>query len=201
MRARVSDTELYFDVDGPGLVPEDDRMAERPMLFLLHGGRAAITPSSNPRTPRCGMWPSWCTHDMRGCGRSALVDPRLHPLDKHRRPRRPRDYLGLGRISLLSGSYGGMVVLGLSPWATPSGWPTWSWFATALSYPSSEERARSCTSVGPECRFRSRRRLRGNLREPGAAARVLPGHGPAHSRISAPRSRARWGRGSGPTRP
>ena len=38
MRARVRGTEIYFDVDGMGLAPTGDRMDERPVLFLLHGG-------------------------------------------------------------------------------------------------------------------------------------------------------------------
>ena len=41
MRAKIRNTELYFDVDGMGLVPDGERMAERPVLFLLHGGPGA----------------------------------------------------------------------------------------------------------------------------------------------------------------
>ena len=29
---------LYVDVDGPGLVPDGERMVERPTVVLLHGG-------------------------------------------------------------------------------------------------------------------------------------------------------------------
>ena len=38
MKASVRGTEIYFDVDGAGLVPDGDRMVDRPVLFLLHGG-------------------------------------------------------------------------------------------------------------------------------------------------------------------
>ena len=38
MRARIRGTEIYFDVDGMGLVPDAGRMVDRPVLFLLHGG-------------------------------------------------------------------------------------------------------------------------------------------------------------------
>jgi proline iminopeptidase len=42
MRAKIRDTEIYFDIDGAGLVIEGDRMKERPVAFLVHGGPGAI---------------------------------------------------------------------------------------------------------------------------------------------------------------
>ena len=38
MRARIRDTELYFDVEGMGLVPDRGAMHERPAAFIIHGG-------------------------------------------------------------------------------------------------------------------------------------------------------------------
>ena len=38
MRARIRDTEIFFDVEGAALVPDGPRMVERPVAFLLHGG-------------------------------------------------------------------------------------------------------------------------------------------------------------------
>jgi pimeloyl-ACP methyl ester carboxylesterase len=38
MRVLVDDVHLFFDVEGPQLVPEGPRMRERPTLLLLHGG-------------------------------------------------------------------------------------------------------------------------------------------------------------------
>ena len=38
MRLHVRDTELYFDVEGAGLVPDGPRMRERPVAFIIHGG-------------------------------------------------------------------------------------------------------------------------------------------------------------------
>ena len=38
MRARIRDTEIYFDVEGAGLVPEGGRMVERLPAFIIHGG-------------------------------------------------------------------------------------------------------------------------------------------------------------------
>ena len=41
MRAKVRDTEIYFDVEGAGLVPKGATMHERPVAFLIHGGPGA----------------------------------------------------------------------------------------------------------------------------------------------------------------
>src|SRR3546814_3543913 len=38
MRAKIRDTEIYFDVDGAGLVPDGPRMREKPAAFVIHGG-------------------------------------------------------------------------------------------------------------------------------------------------------------------
>ena len=38
MRITVNDTELYFDVEGPALVPDGPTMRERPTMLVLHGG-------------------------------------------------------------------------------------------------------------------------------------------------------------------
>jgi proline iminopeptidase len=48
MRAKIRDTELFFDVDGAGLVVAGDRMRERPVAFLLHGGPGADHTSYKP---------------------------------------------------------------------------------------------------------------------------------------------------------
>lgn len=41
MHVTVNGLKLYFDVEGAGLVPDGDRMRERPTLILLHGGPGA----------------------------------------------------------------------------------------------------------------------------------------------------------------
>jgi proline iminopeptidase len=38
MHVEVKGTRLWFDVDGPALVPDGPRMRERPTVVLLHGG-------------------------------------------------------------------------------------------------------------------------------------------------------------------
>ena len=41
MHAQVNGTRLWFDVDGPALVPEGVRMRQRPTVVLVHGGPAS----------------------------------------------------------------------------------------------------------------------------------------------------------------
>jgi pimeloyl-ACP methyl ester carboxylesterase len=38
MHVEVNGTRLWFDVDGPSLVPEGPRMRQRPAVVLVHGG-------------------------------------------------------------------------------------------------------------------------------------------------------------------
>jgi hypothetical protein len=38
MHIDVNGTRLWFDVDGPALVPHGDGMRQRPTVVLVHGG-------------------------------------------------------------------------------------------------------------------------------------------------------------------
>jgi len=49
MHVQVNGTRLWFDVDGPGLVPEGDTMRERPTVVLLRSNRMShIDPGGRP---------------------------------------------------------------------------------------------------------------------------------------------------------
>src|SRR3954454_4772359 len=71
MRAKIRDTEIYFDIDGAGLVPDGRRMTERPVAFLLHGGpggdHSGFKSGFAPLTDRMQL----VYFDHRGQGRSA----------------------------------------------------------------------------------------------------------------------------------
>ncbi|MSR56182.1 MAG: alpha/beta fold hydrolase [Planctomycetaceae bacterium] len=118
MRARLRDTEIYFDVDGAGLTPDGSRMVERPTLFLLHGGpggdHASFKSSSGKSASGALTDVAQLVYvDHRGCGRSAQGDPATYTLDNNIDDLDAlRDHLGLERISVLGSSYGGMVALG-----------------------------------------------------------------------------------------
>lgn len=113
MRARINGTEIYFDVDGMGLVPGEDRMVARPVLFLLHGGPGSDHSSFKSNSAALRDTAQLVFVDHRGSGRSAPADPRTYTLDQNIDDLDAlREHLGLERISVLGSSYGGMVAQG-----------------------------------------------------------------------------------------
>ena len=71
MRARIRDTEIYFDVVGAGLVSDGTEMREKPAAFVIHGGPGAdhttLKPALSPLADRLQL----VFFDHRGQGRSA----------------------------------------------------------------------------------------------------------------------------------
>ena len=113
MKARIRGTEIYFDVDGAGLVPDGERMVQRPTLFLLHGGPGGEHVGFKSTVARLVDVAQLVYVDHRGSGRSAPSDPSTHTLDENIDDVDAlRDYLGLDSICLLGSSYGGMVAQG-----------------------------------------------------------------------------------------
>jgi len=114
MRAKVRDTEIYFDVDGLGHVPDGDHMTERPLLFLLHGGPGGDHASfKSQATANLRDVAQLVYLDHRGSGRSTPANPDTYTLDNNIDDVDAlREYLGLERISILGSSYGGMVAQG-----------------------------------------------------------------------------------------
>jgi len=112
MRARIRDTEIFFDVDGAALVPDGPRMREKPTAFLVHGG-----PGSDHTDSKVGCAPlaekmQLVYFDHRGQGRSARGDPAKYNLDENVEDMEAlRRYLGLGPIVSMGTSYGGMVAM------------------------------------------------------------------------------------------
>jgi len=112
MRARVRDTELYFDVDGAGLVADGAAMREKPVAFVIHGG-----PGSDHTGFRAPFAPltrelQLVYFDHRGSGRSARGDKAKYTLDENVEDMEAlRRYLGLGSIVTIGTSYGGMVAM------------------------------------------------------------------------------------------
>lgn len=113
MKARVNGTEIYFDVEGPGLVGDGPDMVERPVVFALHGGpggdHVSLRESLSPLSDVAQV----VFIDHRGSGRSAPADPSTYTLDQNVDDVEAlREYLGLDRITVLGVSYGGMVAQG-----------------------------------------------------------------------------------------
>ena len=113
MRATIRDTELYFDVDGMGLVPDGPRMVERPTLFLVHGGPGGEHSRFKATSAALRDVAQLVYVDHRGSGRSAQGDPATYTLENNIEDLDAlRTHLGLPRISVLGSSYGGMVAQG-----------------------------------------------------------------------------------------
>jgi proline iminopeptidase len=112
MRAKIRDTELYFDIEGAGLVPVGDRMKEKPVVFLVHGGPGADHTSFKPTFSRLSDRLQLVYFDHRGQGRSQRGAKETYTLDNNVEDLEAlRQYLGLGKIVVIGGSYGGMVAL------------------------------------------------------------------------------------------
>ncbi|MCA9858705.1 MAG: alpha/beta fold hydrolase [Thermomicrobiales bacterium] len=112
MKARIRGTEIWFDVDGAGLVPDGPRMVEKPVAFVLHGGpggdHSYYKPALDPLTDKMQL----VYIDHRGQGRSGRGDRSTYTLENNVEDLEAlRDYLGLDKIVLLGASYGGMVAL------------------------------------------------------------------------------------------
>jgi proline iminopeptidase len=112
MRARVRDTEIFFDVEGASLAPDGPRMVERPVAFLLHGGpggdHTGFKPAFSPLAERMQI----IYVDHRGQGRSARGPKETYTLDNNVDDLEAlRQYLGLEKVVVIGVSYGGMVAL------------------------------------------------------------------------------------------
>ncbi|MDX2229421.1 MAG: alpha/beta fold hydrolase [Leptolyngbyaceae cyanobacterium bins.349] len=112
MRAKIRDTEIYFDVEGAGLVPDGARMKEKPVAFLIHGGPGADHTSFKPTFSPLSQKMQLVYFDHRGQGRSQRGHPSTYTLDNNVEDMEAlRQYLGLGQIVVIGASYGGMVAL------------------------------------------------------------------------------------------
>ena len=112
MLVDVNGTRLWFDVDGPALIPDGASMLERPTVILVHGGPASYDHSY------LKTWFHDMTRyaqvvylDLRDHGRSARQDPAAWSFEACADDIRGFcDALGIERPIVLGHSLGGMVV-------------------------------------------------------------------------------------------
>jgi len=101
---------LYFDVDGSGLVPDGNRMREKPTLIVMHGGPGFDHSGFKPAFSQLADIAQVVYYDHRGHGRS---DPR--PREEWQLDVwaddvvRLCDALGIEKPIVLGQSFGGMV--------------------------------------------------------------------------------------------
>lgn len=112
MRARIRDTEIYFDIEGAGLVADGSSMREKPTAFLIHGGPGSDHSSLRGRYGMLAAKMQLVYFDHRGQGRSARGDSRQYTLDENVEDMEAlRKHLGIGPIVSIGTSYGGMVAM------------------------------------------------------------------------------------------
>lgn len=110
MRARVNGVELFFDVEGSGLVPGGTTMVERPPCLVLHGGpgmdHSYFRPWLSPLTDTVQL----IYVDHRGQGRSQRLPNEAYTIEHMADDlEQLRLYLGLDRPIVLGNSFGGML--------------------------------------------------------------------------------------------
>ncbi|MCX7592412.1 MAG: alpha/beta hydrolase [Fischerella sp.] len=112
MRAKIRDTEIFFDVEGSSLVVDGDRIHTKPVAFLIHGGPGADHTSYKPAFSPLAQKLQLVYFDHRGQGRSARGPKQTYTLDNNVEDMEAlRRYLGLDQIVVIGTSYGGMVAL------------------------------------------------------------------------------------------
>jgi pimeloyl-ACP methyl ester carboxylesterase len=76
VHVEVNGTRLWFDVNGPALVPEGNEMRQRPTVVLVHGGPGAYDHAYfKPEFARLVEHAQVVYLDLRGHGRSAWGEP------------------------------------------------------------------------------------------------------------------------------
>jgi proline iminopeptidase len=112
MKARIRDTEIYFDIDGAGLAEQGGTLRDKPVAFVIHGGPGSD--HTGFRTPFAPLAETLqlVYFDHRGSGRSASGDKSKYTLEENVEDMEAlRRYLGVGPIVSIGTSYGGMVAM------------------------------------------------------------------------------------------
>ncbi|MBA3660953.1 MAG: alpha/beta hydrolase [Gammaproteobacteria bacterium] len=113
MKAKLRNTELYFDVAGMQLQPVRNHFVERPVVFMLHGGPGGDHLRFKQHSLELQDVAQLIFIDHRGCGRSKKTKQRDYTLDNNIEDLEAlRQHLGLEKICILGTSYGGMVAQG-----------------------------------------------------------------------------------------
>jgi pimeloyl-ACP methyl ester carboxylesterase len=113
MKIDVNGTQLWFDVDGPALVPDGTEMRHRPTVLLVHGGPGVYDHSYfMPDFGRLAEHAQVVYLDLRGHGRSDWGDPNAWSFETCADDLRIFcDTVGIARPVVLGHSMGAPVVL------------------------------------------------------------------------------------------
>jgi proline iminopeptidase len=113
LQVEVNGTRLWFDVEGPALVPDGATMRDRPTLVLIHGGPATYDHSYfKPHFGRLFDGVQLVYLDLRDHGRSARHDPADWSFEICADDVRAFcDTLGIARPVVFGHSMGGFVTM------------------------------------------------------------------------------------------
>jgi pimeloyl-ACP methyl ester carboxylesterase len=113
MHVEVGGTRLWFDVDGPKLVPDSREMRERPTVVLLHGGPGSFDHSYfKPDFGRLAEVAQVVYLDLPGHGRSDWGDPAKWSFESCGDAVRAFcDVVGIDRPVVYGHSFGGFVAM------------------------------------------------------------------------------------------
>lgn len=113
MQIEVNGVRLWFDVEGPKLVPDGTEMVQRPTVVLLHGGPGSFDHSYlKPDFARLAREAQVVYLDLRGHGRSSHGDPKEWGFEVCADDVRAFcDHLGIVRPVVYGHSLGGYVAM------------------------------------------------------------------------------------------
>jgi len=112
MYVEVNGTRLWFDVDGPAVVPDGPGMRERPIVVLVHGGPGTYDHSYfKPHFTRLAAVAQVVYLDLRGHGRSGGTSDGWTFEACADDMRAFCDALGIARPVVFGHSMGGFVVM------------------------------------------------------------------------------------------
>jgi proline iminopeptidase len=109
MYVQVNGARLYFDVEGPGLVPDGASMRERPTLILLHGGPGFDHTMFKPAFSALAEIAQVIYYDHRGQGRSGGGVETWTLAQWGDDVKGLCDALGIEKPIVFGGSFGGFV--------------------------------------------------------------------------------------------
>lgn len=113
MKAKIRDTEIYFDIAGVHIAPTKNDLTEKPVLFLIHGGPGGNHIHFKYDSLKLQDYAQLVFIDQRGCGLSKKDKKSNFTLENNIEDIEAlRKYLGFKKICILGVSYGGMVAQG-----------------------------------------------------------------------------------------
>lgn len=113
MKAYIRGTEIYFDVAGMQIEVKANRLVEKPILFLIHGGPGGNHLHFKSDSIKLQRLAQLIFIDQRGCGWSKKGKQSDYTLENNIEDIEAlRQYLGLNKICVLGFSYGGIVAQG-----------------------------------------------------------------------------------------